>query len=106
MDVRPDDRIKPRDVEAFAATEYACAQVGWLYWRVGEIEQSRVSNLRWLAGYRHSRHGESAALAEAVAAAFAMPAPLLAQAASLGDPIAVLPVVFHLLWRAFTDGSR
>jgi len=61
VDVRPDDRIEPRDAEAFAATEQACTQVGWLYRRVEEIERSRVTNLRWLAGYRHSRHGEPAA---------------------------------------------
>jgi hypothetical protein len=34
-----------------------------------------------------------------VAAAFAVPAPLFAQAATVGDPIRVLPVVLHLLWR-------
>jgi len=29
IDVRADDRIEPRDAEAFAATEAACESVGW-----------------------------------------------------------------------------
>jgi hypothetical protein len=36
---------------------------------------------------------------EAHLAAFAEPAPLMATAESLGNPIAVLPVLYHLLWR-------
>jgi hypothetical protein len=31
--------------------------------------------------------------------AFARPAPLLAGTAEAGDSLAVLPVLFHLLWR-------
>jgi hypothetical protein len=34
-----------------------------------------------------------------VAAAFTVPGPLVAQAATAGDPVEVLPRVFHLLWR-------
>jgi hypothetical protein len=30
---------------------------------------------------------------------FAEPAPLMAGAAAAGDPMAVLPVLFHLMWR-------
>ena len=30
---------------------------------------------------------------------FAAPAPLMAGAEAAGDPVAVLPVLFHLLWR-------
>ncbi len=58
----------------------------------------RVANLRWLAGYRHPRYGQSEGLIAAVTASFAVPAPLVAQAASVGDPLQVLPVLFHLLW--------
>jgi len=51
-----------------------------------------------LAGYRHPRHDISE-VAAALRAVFAGPAPLMAGAEAAGDPIAVLPVLFHLLWR-------
>jgi len=37
-------------------------------------------------------------LAQALGAVFAHPVPLLAGAEAVGDPIAVLPVLVHLLW--------
>jgi len=58
-----------------------------------------AANVRWLAGYRHPRclRGEyRAGLVEA----FAGPAPLLAGAQGVGDRIAVLPSLFHLMWTA------
>jgi hypothetical protein len=57
-----------------------------------------TANLRWLAGYRHPRHHlpETVDLLRRV---FATPTQLMAGAAAAGDPIAVLPVLFHLLWR-------
>ena len=38
-------------------------------------------------------------LAAVLREVFAAPGPLLAGAQAAGDPIAVLPVLFHLLWR-------
>jgi hypothetical protein len=35
VDVRPEDRIEPRDAVKFAATAAACSLVGWDFWRVG-----------------------------------------------------------------------
>jgi hypothetical protein len=58
----------------------ACDRLGWAYRLVGEIDAVRVANLRWLAGYRHARYGESEGLNSAVTASFAVPAPLVAQA--------------------------
>lgn len=55
IDVRPDGRIRERDAAAFAATAQWCAEVGWAYQRVGELDPIRAGNLRWLAGYRHPR---------------------------------------------------
>ena len=41
---------------AFAATELACAAVGWGYRLVDAPDPVVLANLRWLAGYRHPRH--------------------------------------------------
>jgi len=98
IDVRPDQRIGDRDAAVFAATARFCAQVGWEYRRVGELDPVRAANLRWLAGYRHPRHVRPAVEAR-LRAAFAGPAPLLAGAAAAGDPVAVLPALFGMLWR-------
>lgn len=98
LDCRPKDRVDARSAASFAAMRLACSQLGWAYRLAGEIPAVRAANLRWLVSYRHRRYGESAGLNAAVTAAFAVPAPLVAQAAAVGDPIQVLPVVFHLLW--------
>jgi hypothetical protein len=55
IDVRPDDRIEPRDAEAFAATERACREVGWVFRRTPGPGLVLAANVRWLAGYRHRR---------------------------------------------------
>ncbi|WP_242433164.1 TnsA-like heteromeric transposase endonuclease subunit [Streptomyces sp. Root264] len=97
LDVRPDDRIEPEDVVKFAATATACAVVGWDFERVGVLDPALAANLRWLSGYRHPRVRRDPVAAE-LRAAFARPRGLLAGVGALGDPIAVLPVLFHLLW--------
>jgi hypothetical protein len=97
IDVRDDDRIEPEDAEAFAATERACASVGWEFRRVGAMEAARAANLRWLAGYRHPRCLD-AGRAGRVRQAFGEPRPLMDGARQAGDPIAVLPVLYHLIW--------
>jgi hypothetical protein len=98
IDVRPDQRIGERDAAVFAATTRFCAQVGWEYQRAAELDPVHAANLRWLAGYRHPRYVQPE-LAERPRAVFAAPAPLLAGAAAAGDPVAVLPVLFGMLWR-------
>ena len=57
-----------------------------------------MANVAWLARYRHPRCG-SPGLARLLLESFAEPAPLMAGAAAAGDPMAVLPVLFHLMWR-------
>jgi hypothetical protein len=98
IDVRPDDRIGPRDAEAFDATRSACELAGWGFRRVGVPDPVRVANVAWLARYRHPRCS-SPDVARQLLKAFAEPAPLMAGAAMAGDPLAVLPVLFHLMWR-------
>jgi len=96
IDVRPDGRIAPAD-EAFAVTAQACESVGWEYRRVGVIDPVWAANVRWLAGYRHPRcfdAGRAAQLREVLSA----PLPLSVAARLVGDRLAVLPVLFHLLW--------
>lgn len=98
IDVRPDDRIEPRDAEAFNATRRACELAGWGFRRVGAPDRVRMANVAWLARYRHQRCG-SQEVARLLAKVFAEPAPLMAGAVAAGDPMAVLPVLFHLMWR-------
>ena len=47
--------------------------------------------------YRHPRHHLPGTV-EVLRRLFANPMPLMAGAEAAGDPIAVLPVLFHLLW--------
>lgn len=98
IDVRADDRVEEADAEAFEATARACAEVGWIFRRVGVVDPVLAANVRWLSRYRHPRNGAQPAVVDALLAVFAQPTPLFAGAENVGDRIAVLPVLFHLLW--------
>ncbi|WP_406139634.1 TnsA-like heteromeric transposase endonuclease subunit [Streptomyces anulatus] len=108
VDCRPLDRIDARSAAKFAAAQAACEAAGWGYRVVGEVDPVRMANVRWLAGYRHPRQGADGGLVARLLALFSVPSPLVTQAALLGDPIAVLPAMFHLLWlgRLAADLSR
>ena len=97
IDCRPLERRPERDAAKFAATEVACQVLGWDYRLVGEDDPVVVRNLRWLSGYRHSRHAVPSVCAP-LREVFAVGSGLMAGAEAVGDPIAVLPVLFHLLW--------
>ncbi len=97
VDCRPVDRRRPRDWVKFEATQVACNQVGWHFRLVGAPDGIVMRNVRWLAGYRHPRHRVEHAVSD-LRRVFAEPRPLMDGAARVGDPIAVLPVLFHLLW--------
>lgn len=99
IDVRADDRIEPGDAEAFAMTARACEAAGWQFRRVGVIDPVLAANVRWLSRYRHPRCAGPPGAADALRQAFAVPAPLLEGAAGAGDSLAVLPVLFHLMWQ-------
>ena len=98
VDCRPAGRRGPADRAAFEATGRACARAGWEYRLVGVLEPVATANLRWLAGYRHPRY-DVPAVAAVLRAAFTAPVSLIDGAEAAGDPIAVLPVLYHLLWR-------
>jgi hypothetical protein len=75
----------------------ACRAAGWAYLRAGALDPVLAANLRWLADYKHPRT-LNPAHAAALAGALARPAPLMEAARAAGDPIAVLPSAFHMLW--------
>jgi hypothetical protein len=97
VDCRPLDRRRPDDLAKFDATARACAIVGWEYRLVGALDAIVSANLKWLAGYRQPRYRVPDTV-DALRDVFASSTPLMAGAQSAGDPIAVLPVLFHLLW--------
>jgi hypothetical protein len=105
VDCRPEERRgEPRDREAFEAARRASEAAGWEYRLAGRCDPVLAANVRWLAGYRHPRHrvpGVAARLLEAAAG----PVPLMDLAAAAGDPLAALPVLFHLLWRHELDAG-
>ncbi|MFF7361558.1 TnsA-like heteromeric transposase endonuclease subunit [Streptomyces sp. NPDC008125] len=78
--------------------EAACARVGWAYRRLEPPPAVVAANLRWLAGYRHPRNQGPSGLQAALAEAFAGPRPLADGAGAVGDPLHVLPAVYHALW--------
>ncbi|MFF3735391.1 TnsA-like heteromeric transposase endonuclease subunit [Streptomyces sp. NPDC002476] len=82
----------------FAATERACAEIGWSYALLGELDPVEAVNLRWLAGYWHPRCF-NVEVAARLREFFAASGLLMEGAEEAGDPIAVLPVLFHLMWR-------
>lgn len=98
VDVRPDDQVDAASAEVFAVTARACSEAGWEFRRTGGPAAVLAANVRWLAGYRHPRCLRPE-IARSLAEAFRCPAPLLAGAGAAGDPIAVLPVLYHLMWR-------
>ncbi|WP_433521558.1 TnsA-like heteromeric transposase endonuclease subunit [Nocardia pseudovaccinii] len=98
MDCRPENRRKPRDLAAFEMTRQACELIGWEYRLVGTLDPVLVANLRWLSGYRHRRY-RLGDVADRLGVVFCEPVGLMEGAEAVGDPIAVLPVLFHLLWR-------
>ncbi|MEZ0367402.1 hypothetical protein C1Y40_00628 [Mycobacterium talmoniae] len=97
FDVRADNRIDAADEEVFAKSEITCRSVGWEYRRVGMIDPVRLANVRWLSGYRHPRVCRIG-IAEELLGVFSHPRPLLTGVGLVGDPVHVLPVLFHLLW--------
>nr|WP_069766714.1 TnsA-like heteromeric transposase endonuclease subunit [Streptomyces sp. LUP30] len=87
-----------RAMKAAEAVAQACAHVGWTYRRLAPLDDVLAANLKWLAGYRHPRNAGRPGLTPAVLKAFAQPRPLIEGAEAVGDPIEVLPAVFHALW--------
>lgn len=97
IDVRAGDGSGQAAVEATAVMVRACSSVGWEYRNLGAIDTVWAANVRWLAGYRH-RRCYAADRACSLRQVLQAPLPLADAVRAVGDPIAVLPVVFHLIW--------
>ncbi|MFK4101658.1 TnsA-like heteromeric transposase endonuclease subunit [Streptomyces sp. NPDC019531] len=97
VDVRADERIEPKDAEAFEVTRLLCAQAGWRFDRLGTPDAVLLANVRWLSRYRHPRCLREPAAAR-LREVFTTPGPLMAGADAAGDRLSTLPVLFHLLW--------
>lgn len=82
----------------------ACDVIGWRFRAVNDPDPVWAANLRWLAGYRHPRFGDEH-LEALLLEIFASPLPLAEAGRQAGDPIRVLPVVFHLMWRTRLHGD-
>jgi hypothetical protein len=98
IDSRPRDVADDEDRQAFAATRQACEMLGWTYAVCGAMDPVVAANHRWIAGYRHPRCGDPATEARLLEA-FGPGLPLMEGAEAAGDPLATLPVLFHLMWR-------
>ncbi|MFD8385821.1 TnsA-like heteromeric transposase endonuclease subunit [Streptomyces sp. NPDC059679] len=98
IDVRPADRVGSEDAVKFAATEAMCQATGcWSFSLVHEPDPVEMANVRWLSGYRHPRN-RIGAIAACLGEVFREPQLLMDGAQAVGDPLAVLPTLFHLLW--------
>ena len=105
IDVRPDERVRDEDVEVFAFTERVCAGVGWGYRRVGVADPVLLANVRWLSGYRHRRCLTLATASVLLQRLALGPMQVGDLVASVGDRAAVLPTLYHLMWRRVVDAD-
>ncbi|MFJ4082780.1 hypothetical protein ACIP2Z_27945 [Streptomyces iakyrus] len=78
--------------------ERSGATAGRRYWVLGPVDPIYRRNVTWLAGYRRPRNHGGRSLADALQEAFAEPAPLWEGVRRIGDPLVVLPTLFHALW--------
>lgn len=104
IDVRPDARAA-KDADVFDATAVACARVGWGYQRLGDITPVLAANVRWLSGYRHPRCRTDRLADALIEEAATSELTLGALASVVGDPVVVLPCLFHLLWSGELDAG-
>ena len=72
--------------------------VGWRYAVWDRLDGVVVANQRWLAGYRHPRCFDEHVAARLLEV-FNRPRALMDGAELVGDPLGVLPVLYHLLWK-------
>jgi hypothetical protein len=104
IDCRPVERSDDDFRYKCAVTAAACQVAGWKFRLSGEPDPVWAANLRWIAGYRHPRFADPG-IENLLVSAFAEPGALAETARQAGDPIRMLPVLFHLLWRGRLTGD-
>lgn len=104
IDVRPDSRAA-KDADVFDATAAECERVGWDYQRLGDITPDFAANVRWLSGYRHPRCRLDDVALQLLDAAATGNQTVGSLARAVGDPVVVLPCLFHLLWSGALDAE-
>lgn len=97
LDCAGHDEISRRLAHRAKRVAAAAGSVGWEYRIARPPDPVVAANLKWLAGYRHPRY-RGGELAGRVVDAFLRPRSLIEGAREVGDPVEVLPVVFHALW--------
>ncbi|MEU9800415.1 TnsA-like heteromeric transposase endonuclease subunit [Streptomyces sp. NPDC051000] len=98
VDVRPADRVGPEDAVKFSATEAICQEMGWWSFAlVYEPDPVEMANVRWLSEYRHPRN-RVGDVAKRLMDTFDDPRLLMDGVEAVGDPLSVLPTLYHLLW--------
>jgi hypothetical protein len=80
------------------ATAAACDMVGWRYERLGDVDAVFTANVRWLSGYRHPRCLDGRVREALLGAVGAEDCTVESLARAVGQPVVVLPTLFHLLW--------
>jgi hypothetical protein len=103
-DCRPVGKAGTDFLHKCAVTAAACQVIGWEFRLVGEPDPVWAANLRWLAGYRHPRFADPN-LEERLVSVLAEPRPLVEAARQVGDPIRVMPALFHLVWLGRLTGD-
>jgi len=105
VDVRPDRLVDDEAREAFDATNELCGRVGWTYRRAGDQPAIRAANLRWLAGYRNPRNRRQEVGTDLISLLTLSPKIIGDAALAVGEPILVLPTLYHLLWAHEIDAD-
>jgi hypothetical protein len=88
-----------------AATQWACAAVGWGYRSVGVVDAVLAANVRRLSVFRHRRRMNALAGSDLARRVAAGPMTVTDLVALAGDRVAVLPALYHLLWRGVLDAD-
>ncbi|PQZ93893.1 transposase [Arthrobacter sp. MYb227] len=99
LGIRPDAKVTAEDQLVFDASANLCTTVGWKYYRLGDLTGVGRANRYWLAGYRHPRcHSQATANAALKHLLNEGPCTIRNLSCVLGDPVLVLPTIFHLIW--------